>query len=543
MSGVKIVLTSDEVTMSNFGDDAFQAFMCTFPIGFMGKFIEEKIGVEFHPDGRPKLASYGLRKVEALLQDRFGEENVVIAHPKMLHRFVGKDTKVIGISCHDPMGMAYVSTTYNSLIHVGGDAVNYHYFKKLLQHPAIANRDRKKTKLVAGGPGVWQINDTNMQDEFGIDTLLYGDAELDLPEIIQRIIDGEDVGKKVEMRPVDASRVNVPLIRGPASFGCVEITRGCGRNCQFCYPTLRRRYSFPLSYILKEVEINIKGGNKSAFLVTEDLFLYETHPNFVPNREAIVNLITSIARYPGVKEIHLSHAAMAPVVKDPKMVEEITPYLLEKTRRTLRGKKYVTAEIGVETGSIRILKKSMAGKALPFRVEEWHDIIDTGLGILNDNSWYPLCTFMTGTPDETEDDVLATLELFDRIKDRILFYVPVIFIPIEGTRWGKEKRKGLEYLNELHWEVILTGWKRNIRIWASKDIQMIFPIVAPLFYFFYLRWVHGPKTVGPMMRFFGFPESMFRRRINKPCEPRYCASAEMSRSGDVPDPPAGVEDK
>jgi radical SAM superfamily enzyme YgiQ (UPF0313 family) len=273
------------------------------------------------------------------------------------------------------------------------------------------------------------------------------------------------------------------------------------------------------------VETNIKGGCKSVFLVTEDVFLYQTRPNYVPNRKALVELISSIAKYPGVKEIHLSHAAMAPVVKDPKMIEELSPYLLEKSRRKLRGKTYVTAEIGVETGSVRILKKSMPGKALPFKIEEWHDIIDTGLGVLNDNSWYPLCTFMTGTPDETEDDVLATLELYDTIKDRTLFYVPVIFIPIEGTRWGKEARKGLDHLSDLQWEIITTGWKRNMRIWAPNQIKKMLPFVGLPLYWLYLRWIHGSKTVGPVMRFFGFPESVFKPRVFKPCDATYCGSA------------------
>jgi radical SAM superfamily enzyme YgiQ (UPF0313 family) len=533
MTGTKIVLTSDEVTMSDFGNDAFMAFMCTFPIGFMGKFIQKKIGVEMLPDGRPKIASYGLRKVEALLQEELGEDSVVVAHPKMLHKFVGDDTKIIGVSCHDPMGMAYVSTTYNSIIHAGGDAINYHYFRKLMNHPSIRGRDKKNTRLIAGGPGVWQIKDTDMQDEFGIDTLLYGDAEIDLPEIFQRVLNGEEIGREVKMHAVDPETMDIPLIRNPASFGCVEITRGCGRNCQFCYPTMRKRYSFPISYIMKEVEVNVKGGGKSIFLVTDDVFLYDTHPNFVPNRESMVKLISSIANYPGVEEIHLSHAAMAPVVKDPKMIEEISPYLIDKSKRKWRGRTYVTAEIGVETGSVRILKKSMRGKALPFLIDDWHDIVDTGLGILNDNHWYPLCTFMTGTPDETEDDVLATLELIDRIKDRTLLYVPVIFIPIEGTRWGKEARKGLDHLSDLQWEIITTGWKRNVSTWSPELKNAIRVVGLPL-YWMYLRWVHGSKTVGPVMRFFGFPDRMFKQRAPKQCDPMYCGSAAKETPAEQP---------
>ncbi len=415
--GYKIVLTSDLPTMSDFGDDAFMAFMCTFPNGVVRRFLEKYLKPNLDEQGRPVFASYGLRKVESVLAREFGEENVVVSHPETLDEHVGDDTRVIGISSHDPMGLAYVSRTYNSIIQFGGEPVNYFYFKQLMDHPVLRERDRERTKLMVGGPGAWQIAETNMQDAFGIDTLVHGDATRDLPGVIHDVLDGKDIGREVRLSPVDPATDDVPLIIKPASFGCVEITRGCGRACKFCYPTTRKRYSFPIDYIMKEVEVNVRGGSKSIFVVTDDIFLYETKPNFVPNREKLVELFSRIAAYPGVEEIHLSHSAMAPVVSDPKMVEEITPFLLEKTRRRLNKKPFITTEIGVETGSARLLKKNMPGKALPFSADEWPEIVDTGLGILNDNSWYPLCTFLTGTPDETEEDVLATLELFDRIKD------------------------------------------------------------------------------------------------------------------------------
>jgi radical SAM superfamily enzyme YgiQ (UPF0313 family) len=290
----------------------------------------------------------------------------------------------------------------------------------------------------------------------------------------------------------------------------VEITRGCGRGCQFCYPTTRKRYSFPIDFVMKEVETNVKGGSKSIFIISDDIFLYEVGPNFVPNRKKVVELFSKIASYPGIEDIHLSHAAMAPVVADPKMIEELSPILLEKSHRRMNGKPYTTTEIGVETGSVRLMKKGMRGKALPFKIEDWHEIIDTGLGILNDNSWYPLCTFLVGPPDETEEDVLATLELLDRIKDKKLLYVPVLFIPIEGTYWEKERCVGLERLSELQWEVISTGWNRNIKIW-KKENERIIKTVGFLTYWLYLRWKHGGKTTRPIMRFLGMLDSNFSK--------------------------------
>jgi radical SAM superfamily enzyme YgiQ (UPF0313 family) len=237
-------------------------------------------------------------------------------------------------------------------------------------------------------------------------------------------------------------------------------------------------------------------------VVTDDLFLYGVKPRFHPNREKLVKLFSSMAGYPGVEEIHLSHAAMAPVVADPGMIGELTPILLEKTKRRLNGEPYVTAEIGVETGSVRLMEKNMHGKALPFSVRDWHEIVDTGLGILNDHSWYPLCTFLVGTPEEEEEDVIQTLELLDRIEDKKLFYVPVLFIPIKGTAWENERCVGLRNLSELQWEVIARAWSRNVRIW-KRNRERVIRALGFLFFWSFLLWKHGPRCFRPVMRFLG----------------------------------------
>ncbi|MEW6592196.1 MAG: radical SAM protein [Candidatus Hadarchaeota archaeon] len=509
--GYRIVLTSDLPTMSNFGNDPFMAFLCTFPHKIVNRLLTKYFEPRLDEEGRPEFASYGLRRVEAILSKEFGEENVVVAHPQTLNRFVGENTKVIGVSSHDPMGMAYVSRTYNAILGFGGDSVNYYYFKQLLDHPAIRWRNKEKTKLMVGGPGAWQIKDMKMQDALGIDILAHGDAERDLAKVVRDILDGRDIGSEVLMSQVDPEKDGIPPIIRPSSYGCVEITRGCGRGCQFCYPTTRKRCSLPMDFILKEVKTNADGGTKSIFIISDDIFLYEIGPNFVPNRKKVVELFSKIASQPGVEDIHLSHAAMAPVVADPKMIEELSPILLEKTHRRFCGKPYVTVEIGVETGSVRLMKKGMRGKALPFSVDKWHEIVDTGLGTLNDNAWYPLCTFLVGPPDETEDDVMATLELLDKIKDKKLLYVPVLFIPIKGTFWEQEKSVGLDYLSELQWEVISTGWERNLRIW-KKESERIVKTAGFFAYWLYLRWKHGGKTVRPVMRFLGLMGQRAKRR-------------------------------
>ena len=440
VEGYPIVLTASRAEMSQYDNNPFKAFICTFP-----KVIAEHVlgghlhGIE-NGDGIAKYAPYGLRKVEALLVREFGEENVAVSHYDSLHRFIGKKTRLLCISSMDPMGLAYVSTTYNSLIGFGGEALNSAEFKRLLAHESIV---KHRPKVLVGGAGVWQIRDAGVQRKLGIDVLFQGEGERDLVDVVKKMLNGERVPEYY--KATKPNQEEVPLIKHAACYGMVEIMRGCGRGCQFCSPTMRTRYSFPLEHVLKEVEVNVKEGSKAIFTTTEDMFLYKSKPGFIPDRKEITKLYRSIATYPGVEYIILSHASLAPIIHDPKILEELTPILIEKTvwspERNFK-QSFVTVEVGIETGSTRLMNKYMKGKALPYSVDDWLELVVQGIGNMNDNEWWPLCTIMTGQPDETEDDVIATLELVDDLHthNAKMFYTPILFIPLEEAILGNAKR-------------------------------------------------------------------------------------------------------
>jgi len=519
--GYPIVLTASRVEANEYDNNPFSAFICTFPKKISGNILKEHLtNLENNEDGTAKRTIYGLRKVEALLVSEFGEENVVVSHYENLHRFIGKNTKVVGVSSMDPMGLAYVSTTYNSLIGFGGEALNASEFKKLITHPSI---QKFKPKVIVGGQGVWQINEAGMQKKLGLDVLFHGEGEGEIVDVFKKLMNNEPVPSTYETKK--PNRETIPLIRHAACYGMVEITRGCGRGCQFCSPTMRSKYSFPLEHIMKEVEISVKEGSKSIFTVTEDIFLYKSKPGFIPNRKEIVKLYKSIASYIGVEYILLSHASFAPILHDPKILEELTPILIEKTRWSPKKSKtykkpFVSVEMGIETGSVRLMKKYMKGKALPFSVDNWPELVVQGIGLMNDYDWWPLCTIMTGQPEETEEDVLATLELIDDLKNHNakMFYTPVLFIPLKDAILGDSRRTSLTNLSELQWEILARCWKNNIDFW-TPDMRWIY---GPAFFFshwFYARWKHGKKATIPMMHLAGLPVT---GKVDKPCSPEYC---------------------
>lgn len=122
--GVKIVLTVSATEMSDFHKSSFFAFMGGFskgpiPLWFQRKWVYPP--VENNHGSTVKYAPYGLGKVEAvLLENGFDESDVAVVHPYNLEAFIGSNTKVVGVSSMDPLGMGPATTTFTQLF--GGEA-------------------------------------------------------------------------------------------------------------------------------------------------------------------------------------------------------------------------------------------------------------------------------------------------------------------------------------------------------------------------------------------------------------------------------------
>jgi radical SAM superfamily enzyme YgiQ (UPF0313 family) len=456
--------------MSDYYDNPFVAFVAGFakgpvPLWFLRKNLYRP--VEPNGNGTAKYAPYGLRKVEALLlENGFNDSEIAVAHPSDLDHFVGPDTKVVGISSMDPTGMGYVSKTYSSLVG-GGEPLNAVEFEALVKHPSIR---RYKPKIIVGGYGSWQLERKKVADRYGIDCVLIGGDPKTIADIFDKAVRGEPLPRV--MRSAGSSKDGMPCIRHAAIHGGVEISRGCGRNCQFCTPTMQDKCDVPLDRIMKEVETTVREGAPRITLITEDLFLYGAKPRtFIPNKDAVLGLVKSVAAYPGVKSVQPSHMSLAPVVYNPGLVREVAEVLIDRYWYTHGSKPIVTSETGIETGSVRLMRKYMAGKGLPFKPEQWPEIVAQAFGILNDNDWYPLATLIVGLPDEKEEDVVETLELMDDLKDCNAFYVPLFFVPLENCFLMDKRGAELNSLSRIRWEFLLRCWQYNVHIWRDTFLE------------------------------------------------------------------------
>jgi radical SAM superfamily enzyme YgiQ (UPF0313 family) len=503
-SGAKIVLTASATEMSDFFNNPFMAFSAGFglgpiPLGFARKTLYPP--VERHINGRAKYAPYGLRKVEAmLLENSFTPSEVAVVYPDDLDAFVGPDTKVVGISSMDPTGMGYVSKTYSSVIG-GGEPMNALEFQRLVNHPSIK---KYKPTIIVGGFGSWQLERKHMTDKYGVDCVVIGGRPDAIVEAFKKAVNGEHLPRIVHAGESMANwdYAAMPLSKHAAIHGAVEISKGCGRNCQFCTPTMQNKVDVPLERIMQEVAMTTQEGSDHITLVTEDIFLYGSkHKTFIPNKEAVVNLVRSVSEYPGVKSIQISHMSLAPVVNNPQMIKELAEILIERSWYEYEKKAIITAETGIETGSTRLMKKYMGGKMLPYKPEQWQEIVTQAFGILNDNQWYPLATLIVGLPDEREEDVLATLELMDKLKDYNAFYVPLFFVPLENCVLMNKKGTELDSLSRARWDFFIKCWEYNIKIWKPTFLENR---ISNPFFFKFINNVFIPCFAGVMGLYYGW---------------------------------------
>jgi len=122
--GYKIVLTADRTLMSEYNGGIFLGFSACIPRGLIPDKLYFSLfcpSVEMNGDGSVRYAPCGTRKIEAaLLNNGFEREDVVVAHPEHLEKVVGPNTKVVGVTENDPLGIGPATSTFMQLF--GGEA-------------------------------------------------------------------------------------------------------------------------------------------------------------------------------------------------------------------------------------------------------------------------------------------------------------------------------------------------------------------------------------------------------------------------------------
>jgi radical SAM superfamily enzyme YgiQ (UPF0313 family) len=461
-----VVLTADRTLMSEYGGAIFLGFSACVPKGLVPDSLYFRVfcpPVEANEDGSAIVAPNGTRKIEAaLLKYGFKREDVVVAHPEYLDKVIGPETKVLGITENDPLGMGPATTTFTEIF--GGEAYMAIKFREILNHPVVK---KYSPKIIVGGAGAWQLEDEDVRKELGIDTVVIGEGEKVVGPLFEKAINGEELPGVVYGEVVEENEI--PVISGATIDGIVEIARGCGRGCDFCVPTLQRFRCLSIDHILKEIEINIRVGRQPIFH-SEDVLRYKARGLEI-NKQAVIELFKSAKNYPGVKNIGISHFALASVVSAPDLVEAISGILDLNSRHWLGG------QTGIETGSPKMIEKHMKGKCKPYPPGDWPEIVIRAFEILGENNWLPCATLILGLPGEKIEDVELTISLIEKLRPFKSIIVPLFFVATGGLS-DKAKSFTLNDLTPTHTELLFKCWKHNFmwmdtifKDWSEMSIK------------------------------------------------------------------------
>jgi radical SAM family protein len=515
--GVPIVVTAPLTETIDHAGYFIQMSLASLPIWLEG-IINRKYptwrNVEHNADGSARYMPAGVRVLEASLLRHFPASDIVCCYPADLDRFIGPRTRVVAVSTHNPLGVTFAAGVYTSIFGSSKQPINSHYSREMFA--TIKNNPyRNCFKVIVGGSGGWQIDQTNSYDELSVDCIVEGRSESDETiRLFNQALRGEPLPRRIDVsHPKDRNEILVPDKR--TTFGVVEMTTGCGRRCQFCLPDLNPQIDLPKDNIMQAVRANVRDGNKQISLATEDMFIWgQVHtptPFYFPNREALLDLYASIVETPGVEQHVLSHATIAPSVVDPVLIKRLSDICLDKSPihlKTLSSHpkhKALVPLIGLETGSVRMAKQIMPSKGVPFPIEDWPSVVINGLQVLNENNWFPAMTLIIGNPGETDDDCRETLDLIYEVERRGLFafFIPSVFTPLHDTRM--ESQKGVtetKQLTPLQWQLIMKCWKMNLRpgnsSWWGPTAWRVGGLAL---WAWKLRKLNGPNFTWPLFVF------------------------------------------
>ncbi|MGC9191544.1 MAG: B12-binding domain-containing radical SAM protein [Conexivisphaera sp.] len=456
------VISVDRTLMTTHHGREFIGFMTTGPAVLLPEWLWMWLSaprVKRGPDGLPKFAPYGLRKIEAALLD--AGYSAAIVDPDDAPRYAER-AKAFLVGHHDYFAFNPPSSEW--WLVTGREPVNRKSLLRFMSTIAGVKRSRNPgLRIIVGGPAAWQwLYVPHYVEEFMVDTIVDGEAEKAVVELARMVEEGASLPRYLSIAPRDSPKLNeISKIKKASVNGLIEIMRGCPRGCKFCNVTLRPLRHIPLEDIEEELRVNRAAGIRAGILHSEDVLLYGAD-GVHPRPEPLIKLHELAMRYYD-KSVAWSHASLAAVVaaeREHGLIRRLSEMMLS------RGQGFLGFQTGIETGSPRLARIVMPAKASPYPAEKWPDVVEEAFSILHENRMVPAATIILGLPGETQEDLVKTLELMDRLKPYRSMIVPMFFVPMGVLRredWFRSVN-----LSREHAELMLATMRHSVR-WA-KDI-------------------------------------------------------------------------
>lgn len=189
-------------------------------------------------------------------------------------------------------------------------------------------------------------------------------------------------------------------------------------------------------------------------MLSDEIMLYGCdNKDLYPNRDAIVDLYSSLKNLGKVDWVGTPHVTFSSAVADPDCVRRI------KEINNFGPDRWNGIQPGIETGSIRMFKRHMPYKSKPYSPEEWPAVVADGMKILNGNYLFTICTIVIGLPGETEDDVKDTINLIKEIDTSASVIAPTFW-----TDYNKpENSLTHDKFTKLQWKLYYLCWKVDLK--------------------------------------------------------------------------------
>lgn len=456
--GYPIVLTADRTLMADY-PVLFDGMMGTIQTTSVPEpIMRQMIAPRVPTDGlRARKAPLGLRRIEAaLVNDSFDASDVVVAAPEDLDRVVGTETRVVAVSSSDPLGRGMSNSTMGDM--AGGTLYTHTWYKRMLRK-LKRMKQRYPFKVVAGGAGAWQlVQNGAARRALGVDVVVNGYAEGEASALFHRLAEGDDLPPVVNTNGV--SERTIPSIYGATSMGVVEISRGCGKGCQFCTIAKERMIHVPIDTVEADVAANVERGATSICALSEDFFRYGRTGDGV-DPPALKSLVRRLRAINGLKLIQLDHANVISVAQySDDDLREVHDLLVEGQRH-----RYVWVNLGVESASGELLDANQkGGKIRPFQPAEWDELCETQVRRLIKAGFFPMVSLILGLPGERPEHVEQTVRWVERLYRERMVIFPIFYSPVIP---GLGRHFTIEDMTPMHWRLFRLAYNLNFK-WIPR---------------------------------------------------------------------------
>ena len=406
--------------------------------------------------GRARAAVLGLRRIESLLiaQTDLCQDDIVCTTPEALDSLLGPWVKIVMVSSSDPLGMGMSNTTTTNFWK--GQLYTRHWTAQMMQQIARAKSTYGFT-VIAGGAGAWQwARRREVTAEQGIDIVFEGYFENIGAELVTDLLSGKEVAEH-QVDPGNAVE-NIKPIRNGSLLGIIELSRGCGKGCNFCTSSNKTMGHLAPDIILSDLETNVAAGTTSVVSGSEDFFRYGAQGS-KPDFEKLRSLLEEMRKIRQLSFMQIDHGNVSSVM-------QLSDDQLKEIRRLLTWRQrtdYLWVNMGIESANGHLVEANSSGKIAPFAPDDWEDVVRDAADKMIKTGFFPVFSIILGLPGETPEDVGRTLRLIKCLTRKRVVIFPIFYEPLSLD----QNRFTIQEMRADHLEVYVTCYEQNFT-WVPR---------------------------------------------------------------------------